>query len=459
MIDALNDIFSVERVRTDAQSLANWGCDATRNVAPAPSAIVFPEHADEVVALVLLANERGLKLVPSGGRTGLSGGAVASAAEIVVSFDRMNRIVGFDATDRIVRAQAGVVTQALQEFAAEQGLCYPVDFASSGSSQIGGNIATNAGGIRVIRHGLTRDRVVGLTVVTGSGDLVECNHGLIKNATGYDFRHLMIGSEGTLGLILEAEIRLVAPPEPQTVMVLGVEQFGDILAVLARFQADLSLSAFEFFSELALTKVLAHRQLRRPLVVATPFYALLEFDQGDIDSATAVFEACVAQGLVNDGVLSQSEAQARDLWQLREGISESIAPFSPYKNDISVKVSQVPQFLVEVEDVLSDSYPDLEVCWYGHIGDGNLHLNILKPDNLDASVFYERCHRISPRIFEVVERHSGSISAEHGVGLLKRDSLGYTRTPVERQLMRQLKAVFDPNQVLNPGKLLDTGSG
>jgi len=458
MIDALNEIFSAERVRIDAQSLANWGCDATRSVAPAPSAIVFPERADEVVALVLLANQRGLKLVPSGGRTGLSGGAVASAAEIVVSFDRMNRIVEFNATDRIVRCQAGVVTQVLQEFAADQGLYYPVDFASSGSSQIGGNIATNAGGIRVIRHGLTRDRVVGLTVVTGSGELVECNHGLTKNATGYDLRHLMIGSEGTLGLILEAEIRLVAPPEPQSVMVLGVEQFGDILTVLSRFQADVSLSAFEFFSELALTKVLAHRQLRRPLAAVAPFYALLEFDQGEIEQATAAFEACVAQGLVNDGVLSQSEAQARDLWQLREGISESIAPFSPYKNDISVKVSQVPQFLVEVEAVVGDSYPDLEVCWYGHIGDGNLHLNILKPDDLDASAFYERCHRISPRIFEVVERHSGSISAEHGVGLLKRDFLGYSRTPVERRLMRQLKAVFDPNQVLNPGKLLDTGS-
>jgi FAD/FMN-containing dehydrogenase len=259
MIDALNGIFSAERVRTDARSLASWGCDASRSVAPAPSAIVFPEHADEVVALVRLANQRGFKLVPSGGRTGLSGGAIASNSEIVVSFDRMNRIVEFNATDRIVRCQAGVVTQVLQEFAADQGLYYPVDFASSGSSQIGGNIATNAGGIRVIRYGLTRDRVVGLTVVTGSGELVECNQGLTKNATGYDLRHLMIGSEGTLGLILEAEIRLVAPPEPQSVMVLGIEQFGDILAVLSRFQADLSLSAFEFFSELALTKVLAHR--------------------------------------------------------------------------------------------------------------------------------------------------------------------------------------------------------
>lgn len=459
MIDALNEIFSAARVRTDAESLTAWGRDWTRSVAPAPAAVVFPEQASEVVALVRLANRRGFKLVPSGGRTGLSGGAVASAGEIVVSFDRMNRIVGFNATDRIVRCQAGVVTRVLQEFAADQGLYYPVDFASSGSSQIGGNIATNAGGIRVIRHGLTRDWVVGLTVVTGSGELVECNHGLTKNATGYDFRHLMIGSEGTLGLILEAEMRLAAPPEPQTVMVLGINRFGDILEVLACFQAALSLSAFEFFSELALTKVLAHRQLRRPFARAAPFYALLEFDQGETEQATAAFEACVAQNWVEDGVLSQSEAQARDLWQLREGISESIAPFTPYKNDVSVKVSQVPQFLVEVEAVVSSRYPDLEVCWYGHIGDGNLHLNILKPVALDVRTFYERCHRISPQIFEVVERHSGSISAEHGVGLLKRDFLGYSRTRVERRLMRQLKAVFDPNQVLNPGKLLVADSG
>ncbi len=458
MIDALKEIFSAARVRTDAESLTTWGRDWTRNVAPAPSAIVFPEQAGEVVALVRLANRRGFKLVPSGGRTGLSGGAVAAAGEIVVSFDRMNRIVGFDATDRIVRCQAGVVTQALQEFAADQGLYYPVDFASSGSSQIGGNIATNAGGIRVIRHGLTRDWVLGLTVVTGSGELLECNHGLIKNATGYDIRHLMIGSEGTLGLILEAEIRLAPPPEPQAVMVLGVNRFGELLEVLACFQAALSLSAFEFFSELALTKVLAHCQLQRPFATPALFYALLEFDRAETEQATAAFEACVAQGLVDDGVLSQSETQARDLWQLREGISESITPFTPYKNDVSVKVSQVPQFLVDVEAVVSGRYPDLEVCWYGHIGDGNLHLNILKPDELDVSTFYERCHRISPEIFEVVERHSGSISAEHGVGLLKRDFLGYSRSPAERQLMHGLKAVFDPNQVLNPGKLLDSDS-
>jgi len=339
MIDALNELLSPKRVRTDAEALASWGRDWTRSFSVAPSAIVFPESTDEVVALVRAANERRWSLVPSGGRTGLSGGAVASNGEIVVSFDRMNRILDINEADRIVRCQAGVVTQTLQDYAAERGLFYPVDFASSGSSQIGGNISTNAGGIRVIRHGLTRDWVAGLKVVTGAGAVLDLNHGLVKNATGYDLRHLFIGSEGTLGFIVEAQMRLAKAPGRQMVMVLGVERFPDILKVLARFQSALTLSAFEFFSELALQKVTAHRALRRPFNQPAAFYALLEFDVDALDVALQAFEACVEDGWVGDGVVSQSDAQAAELWQLREGISESIAPFTPYKNDVSVRIS------------------------------------------------------------------------------------------------------------------------
>jgi FAD/FMN-containing dehydrogenase len=456
VIDALRTVFPPERVRIDADTLSQWGGDRTASYEVAPAAVVFPTSTHDVVALVRLANEHGFALVPSGGRTGLSGGAVASRGEVVVSFDHMNAILDFNPTDRLVRCQAGVITQVLQEFAAERGLCYPVDFASAGSSQIGGNIATNAGGIKVIRYGLTRDWVAGLTAVTGTGEVVECNQGLVKNATGYDLRHLLIGSEGTLALIVEAEMRLAAAPLAQSVMVLGVARFADLLAVLERFQSRVTLSAFEFFSELALTKVLAHRSLRRPFPDPAPFYALLEFDEPTLDEAMAAFESCVAEGWVGDGVVSQSTAQARDLWRLREDISESIAPFLPYKNDVSVKVSQVPGFLDDVEGVVRAAYPDLEVCWYGHIGDGNLHLNILKPEGLDGAEFYSRCHAISPQIFEVVERYDGSISAEHGVGLLKRDFLAYSRSSGEIELMHRLKAVFDPKGVLNPGKLLPT---
>jgi FAD/FMN-containing dehydrogenase len=454
MIEALNELLSPKRVRTDAEALSIWGRDWTRSFSVAPAAVVFPETIDHVVALVRGAAEHRWALVPSGGRTGLSGGAVASNGEIVVSFDRMNRILDFNEADRIVRCEAGVVTEALQTFAAEKGLFYPVDFASSGSSQIGGNIATNAGGIRVIRHGLTRDWVAGLKVVAGTGAVLDLNHGLVKNATGYDLRHLFIGSEGTLGFIVEAQMRLARIPAPQMVMVLGIENLRDILKVLARFQAALTLSAFEFFSELALQKVTTHRKLRRPLDRPHAFYALIEFDVDALDAALPVFEACVADGWVGDGVVSQSEAQASELWQLREGISESIAPYTPYKNDVSVRISAVPDFLVQVDEIVRAEYPDLEVCWYGHIGDGNLHLNILKPAALPIDEFFERCHRISPRVFEIVARHGGSISAEHGVGLLKRDFLRYSRSDDEISAMRALKTTFDPNGVMNPGKLL-----
>lgn len=453
MSDPLDELFSPRQLKRDADTLAEWGRDWTRSYKVDPSAVVFVESVEDVVKLVRAANTHNFKLVPSGGRTGLSGGAVAGNGEVVVSFDRMNAIVDFDAADRLVTCQAGVVTQTLQEFAEQQGLAYPVDFASSGSSQIGGNIATNAGGIKVIRYGLTRDWIAGLTVVTGKGDVLKLNHGLIKNATGYDLRHLFIGSEGTLGFIVEAQIRLAPAPAPQLVMVLGVPQFRDILEVLRTFQQSLTLSAFEFFSEQALQKVLAHRELQRPLGEPQAFYTLLEFDAGDLDAASAAFEEVVEAGWVVDGVLSQSETQAAALWQLREGISESIAPYTPYKNDLAVRISEMPDFIESVDTLVSDSYPDFEICWYGHIGDGNLHLNILRPESLSVDEFYQRCHGISPKLFEQVQARQGSISAEHGVGLLKRDFLGYSRSPEELEVMRGMKDLLDPAGVLNPGKL------
>ena len=454
VLNALNEIFTPGRVKTGAGDLEAWGRDWTRNFQVAPSAVVFPEAVEEVVAVTRLANDRGFALVPSGGRTGLSGGAVASNGEIVVSFDRMNRILGFDPVDRIVHCQSGVVTAALQQYAADRGLFYPVDFASSGSSQIGGNIATNAGGIRVIRYGLTRDWIAGLKVVTGAGEVLDCNHGLVKNATGYDLRHLFIGAEGTLGFIVEADVRLRPPPPSQRVLVLGLPHATDLPRLLELARQHLILSAFEFFSEPALAKVTAHRGLQRPFAEPAPFYALIEFDADAEETALEMFATAMDRGWVSDGVISRSDAQAGALWALREGITESIAPHTPYKNDLSVRVAEVPGFLDEIDRIVAERYPYFEVCWYGHIGDGNLHLNILKPDDLPVDDFYARCHSISPALFEAVRARRGSISAEHGVGLLKRDFLEFSRTPAEIELMRGLKAVFDPNGVMNPGKLL-----
>lgn len=456
LIEELKQIVDDGKVLTDVSSLEAYGKDWTKHFAPAPSAIVFPRTIEQVQAIVRWANEYQISLVPSGGRTGLSAAAVAANGEVVVSFDNMNKILSFNEFDRTAVCQAGVVTQQLQEFAEEQGLYYPVDFASAGSSQIGGNIGTNAGGIKVIRYGMTRNWVAGLKVVTGSGEILELNKDLIKNATGYDLRQLFIGAEGTLGFVVEATMRLDRAPKNLTAMVLGAPDFDSIMPVLHAFQSKLDLTAFEFFSDKALDKVLARGDVPAPFATECPFYALLEFEavsEEVAEQALATFEHCVEQGWVLDGVMSQSEQQLENLWKLREYISETIAHWTPYKNDISVTVSQVPAFLKDIDQIVEQNYPDFEVVWFGHIGDGNLHLNILKPDAMDKDEFFAKCATVNQWVFETVEKYNGSISAEHGVGMTKRDYLHYSRSAAEIQLMQAVKAVFDPNGIMNPGKI------
>lgn len=380
LIESLKPLVEPGKLLDDAASLDAYGKDWTKHFAPAPLAIVFPKSVEQVQAIVRWANQHKVGLVPSGGRTGLSAAAVAANGEVVVAFDYMNRILDFNAFDRTVVCQPGVVTKQLQTFAEENGLYYPVDFASSGSSQIGGNIGTNAGGIKVIRYGMTRNWVAGMKVVTGKGDLLELNKDLIKNATGYDMRQLFIGAEGTLGFVVEATMRLERTPKNLTAMVLGTPDFDSIMPVLHAFQSKLDLTAFEFFSDKALAKVLARGDVPRAFETDCPFYALLEFEattEEVANEALATFEHCVEQGWVLDGVMSQSEQQLQNLWKLREYISETISHWTPYKNDISVTVSRVPAFLKDIDAIVEANYPDFEVVWFGHIGDGNLHLNIL----------------------------------------------------------------------------------
>lgn len=442
---------------SDPETLASYGLDWTRAHEPAPCAVVLPKRIEEVQAVVMLANEIGLGIVPSGGRTGLSGGAVAAKGELVIAFDLMNQIVDFDPDDGAVSVQAGVITETLQDFAQDKGLFYPVDFASAGSSQIGGNIATNAGGIKVIRYGLTRDWVLGLKVVTGEGKILALNKGLVKNATGYDFRHLFIGSEGSLGLVVEATIKLAPPPQDPQVLVVACPDFASIMKTLAEFQSCVALNAFEFFSEVALEKVTSHGHAKRPFESDAPFYALLEYDvtsESLSEKIFTCFEKSVEEGWVLDGVMSQSQQQAEELWALRERISETISVYTPYKNDISVTVSKVPNLIQEIDALVQEAYPEFEIVWYGHIGDGNMHLNILKPASWGKENFFEECKRVSQFVFEVIEKYQGSISAEHGLGLLKKDYLHYTRSEDEIAYMRGIKKVFDPNGIMNPGKVL-----
>ncbi|HKJ17274.1 MAG TPA: FAD-binding oxidoreductase [Xanthomonadales bacterium] len=455
---ALKNIVGAGRVKSDPDSLLHYGRDTCDMFDAAPSLVVFPSSTEEIRQIVLLANQKSFPLVPSGGRTGLSGGATASNGEVVVSMERLNRIIDCDVANRTIRCQAGVVTGRIHQQAEEMGLYYPVDYAATGSSHIGGNIATNAGGNRVIRYGMTRNWVAGLEVVTGRGEVLQLGRGLMKDNSGYELQQLLIGSEGTLGFITEATMRLTRPPGEVSVMVLGLETIESLLPVLERFQATVTVNAFEFFTRHTLVRVIERHGLQRPFDADAAVYALIEFQSGsgsgrEIQSALSAFKTCSEKGWVIDGVVSQSNKQAADLWRLRDDISGTLARWHPYKNDLSVKISRVPDFLKQVSNLVARDYPDFEVLWYGHIGDGNVHLNILKPDGMDLEAFKAHCAQVSEQIFSVVAEFKGSISAEHGVGLLKKSHLGSTRSESEIELMRTIKKSFDPGGLMNPGKV------
>ena len=446
------------RLKTEPADLEHYGRDWTRRWLPAPLAIALPATVEEVQAVMRWAHQHGVAVVPSGGRTGLSGGAVAANGELVLSLERMNRALDFNAVDRLLTVQAGMALEAVHNTAREHGLQYPVDFAARGSCSIGGNIATNAGGIRVIRYGNTREWIAGMKVVTGTGELLDLNRGLVKNSSGYDLRHLMIASEGTLGIVVEATLRLTDPPPASNVMLLALPSFEVLMQVFSAFRERLQLEAFEFFTDRALHHVLAHGA-QKPFEEVHPYYVVTEFASGDEAqeaAAMAAFEACMDNGWVSDGVISQSDAQAAQLWRLREGITESLARYKPYKNDVSVRISAMPAFLQETQALLGEAYPHFDVVWFGHIGDGNLHINVLKPDGLEDAEFIVQCEQVTKLLAASLKRHEGSISAEHGIGLVKKGYLESTRSAAEIEVMRGIKRVLDPAGILNPGKLFDS---
>lgn len=448
-----------DRMITEGSDLTEYGRDWTRYYTPNPKAILFPINTDEVQKIIQWARKNKIKLVPSGGRTGLSGGAVAKNAEVVLSLTKMNKILEFNPIDMTLTCEAGSVTEEVQDFVTEKGFHFPVDFAARGSSQIGGNVATNVGGLNVVRYGLMREWVAGLEVVTGSGEILNLNNSLVKNATGYDLRHLFIGSEGTLGIVTKVTLKLTNLPKTTSVLILGLQDAKNVSAVFQKFREHVTLTAFEFFTHEAMTHVLHHHsELATPLESKSPLYILVETEtdtEDKMQSALNAFEYCLEQGLIQDGVISQSEQQAENFWKYRDYISESLAPHTPYKNDISVRISQVTDFIKLSDQLLKAEYPQYEVVWFGHIGDGNLHINILKPKNASMDEFVKNCQKVDQILFSTIQKFEGSISAEHGVGLSKKPFLQYTKSPQEIEIMKQIKRVFDPDLILNPGKIFD----
>jgi FAD/FMN-containing dehydrogenase len=421
-------------------------------------AIVRPGSTNEVSAVLKLCHEHGQAVVTHGGLTGLVGGAKTGPGEIALSLERMNSIGTVDSVNRTIAVQAGVALQAVQETAEGAGLLFPLDLGARGSATIGGVISTNAGGNGVIRYGMMREQLLGVEAVLADGTVISSMKDVIKNNTGYDLKQLFTGSEGTLGIVTRAVLRLRSLPRSQNTALVAIEKFEHLGQFLQAMDSVLggTLSAFEVMWNDFYTLIVGNGEKHGlPLDTSHAFYVLLESAGGDEESDKARFDATLEEalgnGLIVDAVIAQSKQQRNDLWGIRddvEGLVESLFP--PLTFDISLSIPQMDDYVEEVRRQLDSRWENARMVVFGHLGDGNIHLGIGVGSREPAVV-----HAVEEIVYQALGRRAGVISAEHGIGLEKRSYLAHSRSPEEIALMKTIKTAMDPKNILNPGKILE----
>jgi FAD/FMN-containing dehydrogenase len=432
-------------VLTDPMDTAPYTRDWRKQYGASAECVLRPSSTAEVAGVVGLCAREGIAVVPQGGNTGLCGGSVPTGEgrEIVLSLSRLNRIRDIDTLNDTLTAEAGCVLAQVQEAAEEAGRLFALSLAAEGSCQIGGNLSTNAGGVNVLRYGNAREQVLGLEVVLPDGRVWDGLRALRKDNTGYDLKQLFLGAEGTLGVITAAVLKLHPKPAAQATAWIGVSSPARAVELLAHLRASLGerISAFELVSRRCLEAVLAHdKAARDPLPRAHAWYVLAQFDD------VLAPEMLAGAPQVEDAVLAASATQAAALWKIRETLPE--AQFSNVKHDVSVPVSRVPELIEHAGAALQSAFPGAPVYAFGHIGDGNIHYNVG-----DASLLARR-EDVNHIVYAVVASLGGSISAEHGLGQLKRESIRRHKAPIELELMRAIKQAIDPQGLMNPGKVL-----
>jgi FAD/FMN-containing dehydrogenase len=427
--------------------------------------VLKPANVQEVSRIMALAFETRTAIVPQGGNTGLVGGQIPfeTGNELVLCLSRINRIRAVDPVSDTLTVEAGVTLAAAQQAAESVDRLLPLSLAAEGSCQIGGNLATNAGGVAVLAHGNARALALGLEVVLADGRVWDGLRSLKKDNTGYSLRDLFIGSEGTLGVITAAVLKLSPRPASQAVALAGLSSLDDVARFFAMSlqAAGPALTAFELIPRIGLDFVLRHvANCRDPLALAYPWYALIEISEtraeGEADAAASmVLERAFGADIIGDAALANSLAQAREFWRLRELLSE-VQKFEggSIKHDVSVAIAHIPEFINRANAVIERLVPGARPVSFGHYGDGNVHYNVSQPEGADQEAFLNRWDEISEAVHEVVLEFGGSVSAEHGVGRMKRDLLPRIKSPVELDLMRRIKGALDPLGVLNPGKML-----
>lgn len=425
--------------------------------------VLKPGSTAEVSAILSLANETRTVIVPQGGNTGLVGGQSAdqTGTEVILSLSRLNRIREFDLDGNCVVVEAGVVLETLVRAVEEQGRLFPLWLASAGSCQIGGNLASNAGGTQVLAYGNTRELCLGLEVVLPDGQVLSSLSRLKKDNTGYDLRDLFIGSEGTLGVITAAVLKLFAQPKGRAVAWVAVESPEYALALLGSARAAGNLTGFELVAHIGMQFTVAYMPgSRMPLETAAPWYVLVEFSsnrsQEDAsETMGSVLETALEAGTILDAAIASNKAKEDAFWALRENMSEAQKQAGgSIKHDISLPVASIPAFIEKAAAAVQAFVPGARLVTFGHLGDGNLHYNVTQPAGMDKAAYLARWDEMSHLVHGIVHEFNGSISAEHGIGRLKRAELTHYKQPLALDLMRRIKAVFDPNGILNPGKLI-----
>ena len=428
-------------------------------------AVLRPGRTAEVAEALRICARHGASIVPQGGNTGLVGGGVPddSGTQILLSLQRMHQVREIDAANLTMTVEAGCVLQAVQEAAAAQGLLFPLSLAAEGSATIGGNLATNAGGTAVLRYGNARELCLGLEVVTADGQVLDGLSGLRKDNTGYDLRNLFIGCEGTLGVITAATLKLYPQPAARMTALAACDSLEAAVQLLglAQSRAGSGLTGFEVMNQFSLHLVRKHfAQLRQPLPPG-PWTVLLEVSDTESEAhARALFEGlletALEQGLIADAAVAETLEQSHAMWHLRESIPLAQAEEGlNIKHDIALPISRIPGFVAATDAALAAAYPGIRMVDFGHLGDGNLHYNVQAPQGEDAAAFLrEHEHAINGIVFDAVVASGGSISAEHGVGQLKREELAERKSPVALGLMRAIKRALDPDNRLNPGRVL-----
>jgi FAD/FMN-containing dehydrogenase len=464
VIEGLAHIVGEAGLVREPQAQARYLEDWPRKWQGRTPVVVRPKSVTEVSAVMRLCHQMRTPVVPQGGNTGMTGGGIPDmgGAQVLLSLNRMTRIREVDAVGSTMTVEAGVVLADIQQAAREADRFFPLSLGAEGSCTIGGNLATNAGGSAVLRYGNTRDLTLGLEVVLADGRVWNGLRALRKDNSGYDLRDLFIGSEGTLGIITQAVLKLFPLPRGRATAWVGARSTDEVVALLGLVQAACGerLIAFEMMNEYGLGIILKHvAGSARPLAQAHAFYVLIELSDTQPDLPAQLLEQALAdameRGLVADAVLAANETQAKTLWRLREGISQSqLREGLPLKHDIALPISRLTRFIQEADALVARHYPDFPVLNFGHVGDGNLHYNVVLPHTLAAGEVLRLTAEINRRVHDLTIEHKGSISAEHGVGRLRRDELRRYKSPVERELMLSIKRVLDPDQLLNPGKVL-----